>query len=127
MIYFKDALIDQAKEILKLESSKDDKKAVKDIAQILDMLESREESEEYLCNVRFLDNKMKNEYPVIFNMIKTGNKMQNIKTTNVVNTLNDLIDVAVEDLKADIYGILLDILIKHNVVAKIEEFIDRVE
>lgn len=127
MIYFKDALIDQAKEILKLESTKDDKKAVKDIAQILDMLESREESEEYLCNVRFLDNKMKNEYPVIFNMIKTGNKMQNIKTTNVVNTLNDLIDVAVEDLKADIYGILLDILIKHNVVAKIEEFIDRVE
>lgn len=127
MIYFKDALIDQAKEILKLESTKDDKKAVKDIAQILDMLESREESEEYLCNVRFLDNKMKNEYPVIFNMIKTGNKMQNIKTINVVNTLNDLIDVAVEDLKADIYGILLDILIKHNVVAKIEEFIDRVE
>lgn len=126
-MYFKEALIDQAKEILKLESTKDDKKAVKDIAQILDMLESREESEEYLCNVRFLDNKMKNEYPVIFNMIKTGNKMQNIKTTNVVNTLNDLIDVAVEDLKADIYGILLDILIKHNVVAKIEEFIDRVE
>lgn len=126
MIYFKDALIDQAKEILKLESTKDDKKAVKDIAQILDMLESREESEEYLCNVRFLDNKMKNEYPVIFNMIKTGNKMQNIKTINVVNTLNDLIDVAVEDLKADIYGILLDILIKHNVVAKIEEFIDGV-
>lgn len=126
-MYFKEALIDQAKEILKLESTKDDKKAVKDIAQILDMLESREESEEYLCNVRFLDNKMKNEYPVIINMIKTGNKMQNIKTTNVVNTLNDLIDVAVEDLKADIYGILLDILIKHNVVAKIEEFIDRVE
>lgn len=126
-MYFKEALIDRAKEILKLESTKDDKKAVKDIAQILDMLESREESEEYLCNVRFLDNKMKNEYPVIFNMIKTGNKMQNIKTTNVVNTLNDLIDVAVEDLKADIYGILLDILIKHNVVAKIEEFIDRVE
>lgn len=126
-MYFKEALIDQAKEILKLESTKDDKKAVKDIAQILDMLESREESEEYLCNVRFLDNKMKNAYPVIFNMIKTGNKMQNIKTTNVVNTLNDLIDVAVEDLKADIYGILLDILIKHNVVAKIEEFIDRVE
>lgn len=126
-MYFKEALIDQAKEILKLESTKDDKKAVKDIAQILDMLESREESEEYLCNVRFLDNKMKNEYPVIFNMIKTGNKMQNIKTTNVVNTLNDLIDVAVEELKADIYGILLDILIKHNVVAKIEEFIDRVE
>lgn len=126
-MYFKNALIDQAKEILKLESTKDDEKAMKDIAQILDMLESREESEEYLCKVRFLDNKMKNEYPVIINMIKTGNKMQNIKSTNVVNTLNDLIDVAVEDLKADIYGILLDILIKHNVVAKIEEFIDRVE
>lgn len=126
-MYFKDALIGQAKEILKLESTKDDKKAVKDIAQIFDMLESREESEEYLCNVRFLDNKMKNEYPVIINMIKTGNKMQNIKTTNVVDILSDLIDVAVEDLKADIYGILLDILIKHKVVAKIEEFIDRVE
>lgn len=126
-MYFKDALMDQAKEILKLESTKDDKKAVKDIAQILDMLESREESEKYLCNVRFLDNKMKNEYPVIINMIKTGNKMQNRKIFKDMNTLNDLIDVAVEDLKADIYGILLDILIKHNVVAKIEEFIDRVE
>lgn len=60
-------------------------------------------------------------------MIKIGNKMQNIKTSNAMNILNDLIDVAVEDLKADIYGILLDILIKHNVVAKIEEFVDRVE
>lgn len=126
-MYFKDVLIDKAKEILKLESTKDDKKAVKDIAQILDMLELREESEKYLCNVRFLDNKMKNEYPVIINMIKTGNKMQNRKIFKNMNTLNDLIDVAVEDLKADIYGILLDILIKHNVVAKIEEFIDRVE
>lgn len=38
MMYFKDAIIEQAKGILKLESTKDDKKAVKDIAQILYMM-----------------------------------------------------------------------------------------
>lgn len=124
MVYFKEVLIKQAKVLLDLRSTKDDEKATEDIKQIDFMVAKRENSLEYLNDARKLDEKIKREYPIILKLINIANCLPSL--TSHTNTKKDDVYVIVENLKADEYGVLLDVLIKHNIISDAKDFIDKV-
>lgn len=124
MVYFKDALVKQANVLLELRSTKDDKKAAEDIEQIDIMIAKREDSIEYLNDARKLDEKIKREYPIIVKLINIVNCLPSLPSHT--NTKKDDVYVVVENLKADVCGVLLDVLIKHNVISDVKDFIDKV-
>lgn len=124
MVYFKNALIKQANVLLDLRSTKDDTKAAEDIEQIDIMIAKREDSIEYLKDARELDEKLKREYPIIVKLINIVNCLPSLPSHT--NIKKDDVYVVVENLKADACGVLLDVLIKHNIISDVKDFIDKV-
>ena len=121
MIYFWDNLVECAKKLIEISSTKKDLKAKKCISDIYNMIHQLQMNSEHIDSAIQLDNKLNEEYPVIKNMQNIGTSMSKQGCFNVRE--KSVVDIVIDNLNADKYGIYLDILIKHEVIRNIEDFI----
>lgn len=121
MIYFWDNLVECAKKLIEISSTKEDLKAKKCISDIYNMIHQLQMNSEHIDSAIQLDNKLNEEYPVIKNMQNIGTSMSKQGCFNVRE--KSVVDIVIDNLNADKYGIYLDILIKHEVIRNIEDFI----
>lgn len=125
MIYFWDNLVECAKKLIEISSTKEDLKAKKCINDIYDMIHQMQMNSEHLDSAIQLHNKLNEEYPVIKNMQNIGTSMSKQGCLNVRE--KSVVDIVIDNLNADKYGIYLDVLIKHEVIKNIESFIKCVD
>lgn len=121
MIYFWDNLVECAKKLIEISGTKEDLKTKKCISDIYNMIHQLQMNSEHIDSAIQLDNKLNEEYPVIKNMQNIGTSMSKQGCFNVRE--KSVVDIVIDNLNADKYGIYLDILIKHEVIRNIEDFI----
>lgn len=76
-------------------------------------------TEENLFNAVVLNDKLRKKYPIIDDMLEIAS---NLTFAVADGQSNDLLEYA--KLKQDIFGILVHVLIKKNIIKNIEDFID---
>lgn len=125
MIYFWDNFVEYAKKLIEISSTTEDLKAKKCISDIYDMIHQLQMNSEHIDSAIQLDNKLNEEYPVIKNMQNIGTSMSKQGCFNVKK--KSVVDNMIDNLNADMYGIYLDVLIKHEVIRNVEDFIKCVD
>jgi len=74
-----------------------------------------------------LDNKLRQEYPIIEIMLNIANSMPKVKIYGKrISTINEDLPI-IQKLMQDYYGICADVLLKEKIIHSIEDFIDHVE
>lgn len=128
MTYFKRNLVEQARALIELKSTKDDLMAADDMAEISSMLSKLDASTDYLQEARELDERMCKKYPQIELISSIANSMKQVPQNTIGIFLNkNPVEGVKSNLLSDMYGILADVLVKHKIVSELKEFIERVE
>lgn len=91
---------------------------VKNDLDKINIILSSAPTKENLFNAVVLNDKLRKKYPIIDDMLEIANSL----TVAADGQSNDLLEYA--KLKQDIFGILLHVLIKKNIIKNIEDFID---
>ena len=112
----KQELVNAAKTLLKEKSLKDDVKAANDIERI----------EEILNEPVRLDQKLIKNYPEITDLCSAADAMQNVLGIRSERRIGQPEDIVKQDLITDMFGIYASVLLKHQIIDCIKEFIDSV-
>lgn len=128
MMYLYEGLRDKAILLINSKSTTDDIKAGKDIALINGMINAVNISLEHINDGISLDKKLYGEYPEIQLLCDAANAMQNALGTNVKEVIYKTPqETVIDNLTIDYFGILASILIKHQVISAIKDFIRTVD
>lgn len=128
MMHLHEELRDRALQLINTKSTIDDIKAGKDLALINDVANKMNISPEYINDGIELDIKLNREYPEIQLLCDAAKNMQNFLGTNVKEiTYSTVQDNVFDALATDYFGILASILIKHNAISAIKDFIRAVD
>lgn len=130
MIIFYEYLINEALRIVDLKGTVDDIKAgndLKEINRIISCLEVNINISLYIQkNIKegiALNRRLREEYPEIQNMCDVINNMSPNRNENIKSVNASISDELKEILRTDQFGIMTGVLIKHNVVSDIKEFV----
>ena len=122
-IVFSDLLIKKANDLLDMH---DNIKAVIDIKEIMDIIENFERRRNYnLEDVYSLDKRLRADYQEI-NLIENYANILTERNFSDFQNTNMTIDINMEKLKRDKFGILFSILRKNNATIKVSDFITHV-
>ena len=133
MIIFYEYLINEALRIVDLKGTVDDIKAgnyLKEINRIISCLEVNINISLYIQkNIKegiALNRRLREEYPEIQNMCDVINNMSPNRNENIKSVNASISDELKEILRTDQFGIMTGVLIKHNVVSDIKEFVQEI-
>lgn len=124
MMYLYEELKDKALQLIDAKSTTDDIKAGKDLALINEMINAIGISSKHINEGIILDAKLNDEYPEIQLLRDAANAMKNIVGANTNQVIYETSqDYIKSDLKTDCFGILVSVLMKHQVISAIKDFI----
>ena len=133
MIIFYEYLINEALRIVDLKGTVDDIKAGNDLKEknrIISCLEVNINISLYVQkNIKegiALNRRLREEYPEIQNMCDVINNMSPNRNENIKSVNASISDELKEILRTDQFGIMTGVLIKHNVVSDIKEFVQEI-
>ena len=125
MMYFEKDLVNKAIELIDGKSKSDELKAFTDVNDINNMIINLQINRDYQCDAIKLNQRLREEYPSIEKLLNLGRSMVNNSVGN--NTIYDVVSAIIADLNADKYGIYVDVLLKHEVINDMKEFIEKVD
>lgn len=124
-MYFEKDLVNKAIELIDGKSKSDELKAFTDVNDINNMIINLQINRDYQCDAIKLNQRLREEYPSIEKLLNLGRSMVNNSVGN--NTIYDVVSAIIADLNADKYGIYVDVLLKHEVINDMKEFIEKVD
>ena len=128
MMYLHEELKDKALQLIDMKSTEDDIKARMDLALINDVMKAVNISPKHINDGISLDAKLNNEYPEIQLLCDAANTMKNVLGTNVKEIVYKTPQrCVIDDLTTDYFGILVSVLIKHQIISAIKDFIRTVD
>ena len=125
MMYFEKDLVNKAIELIDGKSKSDELKAFTDVNDINNMIINLQINRDYQWDAIKLNQRLREEYPSIEKLLNLGRSMVNNSVGN--NTIYDVVSAIIADLNADKYGIYVDVLLKHEVINDMKEFIEKVD
>ncbi len=125
MMCFEKDLVNKAIALIDEKSKSDELKAFTDVNDINNMIRNLQINRDYQCDAIKLNQRLREEYPNIEKLLNLGRRMVNNSVNN--NTRYDVCSAIIADLNADKYGIYVDVLLKHEAIEKMEEFIEYVD
>lgn len=121
-LYFKDELVKQAEQLIKIHSSKDKVKTLNYLNDIHNILNSFNTTGMFNINyAQILDKKIRNDYPYC-DELDTYNSQQRISHTNMKQNIV-VVPEEIRRLRVDWYGILYTELYNEGIVNCIEDFL----
>ena len=126
MIHFHKQQVELAKRLIDTKSTYDDIKAANDLSEINYMFNIAQPTLEFVNAAEQLNERINREYPEIYEMHKVASGMASNLGIQSKKAYSEY-DAVLEDLKSDIFGILLSVLLKHDVVSCVKEFIESVD
>lgn len=126
MIYFYEELAQFALKIIDDKSTQDDIKASFDLGEISNTLDAAIPTQEFIDSANKLHERIQKDYPEIDEMHAVASKMIRISRVGNDETRSEY-DIILSDLKSDMYGILASVLLKHEKVSCIKDFIKSVD
>lgn len=127
MINFYENLIDLALKLMDQKSTKDDIKAALDIEDIDNMLNLAQNTKTYIDDAKELDAKIVREYPIIEDMCAAASVMSNLLLINQNKKYKTELEIVMNNLLADKFGIMASVLLKHEQIKSVKEFIKGVD
>lgn len=128
MMYLHEELRDRALQLIDMKSTADDIKAGRDLALINNVVNAVNISPEYINHGVRLDIKLNKEYPDIQLLRDAANTMRNVLGTNVKENVYKTPErCVIDDLTTDYFGILACVLMKHQIISVIKDFIRAVD
>lgn len=124
-MYFKKDLANKAIELIDGKSKSDELKAFTDVNDINNMIRNLQINRDYQWDAIKLNQRLREEYPSIEKLLNLGRSMVNNSVGN--NTIYDVVSAIIAELNADKYGIYVDVLLKHEVINDMKEFIEKVD
>ena len=91
----------------------------------LDIASDMQINRDYQWDAIKLNQRLREEYPSIEKLLNLGRSMVNNSVGN--NTIYDVVSAIIAELNADKYGIYVDVLLKHEVINDMKEFIEKVD
>lgn len=125
MMYFEKDLVNKAIELIDGKSKSDELKAFTDVNDINNMIRNLQINRDYQWDAIKLNQRLREEYPSIEKLLNLGRSMVNNSVGN--NTIYDVVSAIIAELNADKYGIYVDVLLKHEVINDMKEFIEKVD
>lgn len=125
MMYFEKDLVNKAIELIDEKSKADELKAFTDVNDINNMIRNLQINRDYQWDAIKLNQRLREEYPSIEKLLNLGRSMVNNSVGN--NTIYDVVSAIIAELNADKYGIYVDVLLKHEVINDMKEFIEKVD
>lgn len=126
MIHFYKEKVELAKRLIDAKSIYDDMKAAKDLDEISFTLSNAQPTSRFVWDARQLDKRINNDYPEIGEMHRVASEMSNYLKIQKQEILSEY-DAILADLKSDMFGIFISVLIKHEEISCIKEFIESVD
>lgn len=126
MMKLKQELVNAAKTLLKEKSLKDDVKAANDIERIEEILNEPIMTVTLYNKAVRLDQKLIKNYPEITDLCSAADAMQNVLRIRSERRIGQPEDIVKQDLITDMFGIYASVLLKHQIIDCIKEFIDSV-
>ncbi len=123
----KPELVTMEKTLLKEKSLKDDVKAANDIERIEEILNEPILTDTLYNKTVILDQKLIENYPEITELCSAADAMQKVLGIRSERRISQLEDIVKQDLITDMFGIYASVLLKHQIIDCIKEFIDSVE
>ena len=123
----KKELVNVAKKLLDEKSLEDDVKAANDIERIEEILNEPIMTDTLYNEAVRLDRKLIENYPEIAELCSAVDAMQKELGIKSERRISQPEDIVKQDLITDMFGIYASILLKHQKVDCIKEFIDSVE
>lgn len=118
MLYFKENLITLARNAVENKKTEDDIKSLSYLSEIETILQHYNQTKNYdSIYAKQLDKKIRDEYPLID---KLYNLPSNV-TSQISNSNSKCYPDEISALDVDWYGILLSVLLKKELIGKIEE------
>lgn len=128
MMHLYENLKDEALNLIDIRGTVDDVKAGEDLQKIEQMCNSANNTQEYIGAARKLDNYLCGKYKEIEKLCEAGTIMQ--KALGICNNnekaFSELEQVQ-SNLVIDYFGILAGVLVKHDVISHVKEFIKAVD
>ena len=125
MMYFEKDLVNKAIALIDGKSKSDELNAFTDVNDINNMIRNLQINRDYQWDAIKLNQRLKEEYPSIEKLLNLGRSMVNNSVGN--NTIYDVVSAIIAELNADKYGIYVDVLLKHEVINDMKEFIEKVD
>lgn len=126
MIHFYREQVELAKKLIDTKSKQDDIKALNDINEINFVIKTAIPTVEFVNAAKRLNKRINEDYPEIDEMHKIASNMTNPIRLRKEKTFSEY-DAILSDLNSDVYGILASVLLKHEKISCIKEFIERVD
>lgn len=128
MIYFYEELVKLAHKLINDKSTQDDVKAFMDINEISLALQNASFTDEFLNYATKLHERIKKEYSEIDEMHTMAFNMRSALGLGMDNDITrSEYDDILSNLNSDMYGILVSVLLKHEKVSCIKDFIKSVD
>ena len=125
MMYFEKDLVNKAIALIDGKSKSDELKAFTDVNDTNNMIRNLQINRDYQWDAIKLNQRLREEYPSIEKLLNLGRSMVNNSVCN--NTIYDVVSAIIAELNADKYGIYVDVLLKHEVINDMKEFIEKVD
>lgn len=126
MIHFYREQVELAKKLIDTKSKQDDIKALNDVNEINFVIKTAIPTVEFVNAAKRLNKRINEDYPEIDEMHKIASNMTNPIRLRKEKTFSEY-DAILSDLNSDVYGILASVLLKHEKISCIKEFIERVD
>lgn len=126
MIHFYREQVELAKKLIDTKSKQDDIKALNDVNEINFVIKTAIPTVEFVNAAKRLNKRINEDYPEIDEMHKIASIMTNPIRLRKEKTFSEY-DAILSDLNSDVYGILASVLLKHEKISCIKEFIERVD
>ena len=126
MMKLKQELVNAAKTLLKEKSLKDDVKAANDIERIEEILNEPIMTVTLYNKAVRLDRELIENYPEITELCNAADAMQKVLGIRSERRIGQPEDIVKQNLITDMFGIYASVLLKHQIIDCIKEFIDSV-
>lgn len=125
-IHFYREQVELAVKLVNAKSKYDDIKALNDVNEINMMINTAKPTVEFVNLAKQLNKRINEDYPEIDEMQKIASNIASPVGLYQGETCSEY-DAILKDLNSDIYGILASVLLKHEEISCIEEFIESVD
>lgn len=126
MIHLSKNLVKRAKEFLDVKSLDDDIKASHDVETIKSTLDNARPTFEYIQSCKILHNTINEDYPEIREMHRVASEMISVSGMKNEEIYSEY-EAIQQDLVSDMFGIYASVLLKHEDISCMKDFIDSVD
>lgn len=126
MIRLHQNLKQKALDIIDVRSTKDDIKAGNDLNELSQMMQRLKVSSDCISEAENLDKRIQKEYPEIKMLCDAGNTLHTSNTKQTQPSYNNYNEQLIGFLNTDRFGVFASVLLKHNIISAVKDFIEEV-